>query len=111
MTHPYHPLFGRSFELLTYRKTWGEDRVFFYDAGRLRALPASWTDAAPIVPFVAIAAGRAHFRLEDLLQLAELVETQRRERDVASKASGKFRRPRKANHAATRGASTHKRLK
>jgi hypothetical protein len=111
VTHPYHPLFGRSFELLTYRKTWGEDRVFFYDAGRLRALPANWTDAAPVVPFVAIAAGRAHFRLEDLLQLAELVETQRRERDAASKASGKFCRPCKANHAATKGASTRKRLK
>src|SRR5713101_6904515 len=56
------PLLGKSFELLMYRNTWGEDRVFFYDGGRLRALPASWTEAAPVVPFVAIAAGRAHFR-------------------------------------------------
>ena len=62
MTHPFHPLLGKSFELLMYRNTWGEDRVFFYDGGRLRALPASWTEAAPVVPFVAIAAGRAHFR-------------------------------------------------
>src|SRR5580658_5689687 len=41
VTHPFHPLVGRSFELLTYRKTWGEDRVFFQEDGRLRALPAA----------------------------------------------------------------------
>jgi hypothetical protein len=73
VTHPFHPLVGKSFELLTHRKTWGEDRVFFHDKGRLRALPASWTDAAAPTPFVAMAAGRAHFRPDDLLRLVELV--------------------------------------
>nr|WP_245462716.1 DUF5372 family protein [Rhizobium leguminosarum] len=29
----------------TRKQNWGEDRVMFYDAqGRLRSLPASWTD-------------------------------------------------------------------
>jgi outer membrane cobalamin receptor len=78
--------------MLTYRKTWGEDRVFFYDGGRLRALPASWTDAAPVVPFVTIAAGRAHFRPDDLLRLVELVEALRVERSTTGKVSGKLRR-------------------
>ena len=77
MTHPFHPLFGKSFELLTYRKTWGEDRVFFYEKGQLRRLPASWTDAAPPSPFVTLAAGRAYFRPDDLLRLAELVQAYR----------------------------------
>src|SRR4029077_12874053 len=74
VTHPFHPLFGRSFELLTRRKAWGEDRVFFYEGEHLRAVPASWTDAEPAPVFVTVGAGRAHFRPEDLWRLAALVE-------------------------------------
>ena len=66
---------GRSFELLTVRQTWGEDRVYFYDdAGELKALPARWTDAGALDPFVVIAAGRAYFRAADLLALADVLE-------------------------------------
>jgi len=58
--HPFHPLFGREFELVDYRKNWGEDRVYFYDAeGQLQAILASCTDAGGSDPFVAIAAVRA----------------------------------------------------
>jgi Family of unknown function (DUF5372) len=58
-----------------YRKNWGEDRVYFYDAEeRLQAILASCTDAGGIDPFVAIAAGRSLFRYTDLIELAELVE-------------------------------------
>ncbi len=61
-------------ELLCYKHTWGEHRVFFHDGqGRVRSLPASWTDVGPPDPFVAVAAGRASFRLEDLLALAMLL--------------------------------------
>ena len=56
------------------RQTWGEYRVFFYDEqGVLKALPASWTDAGATDPFVTLAAGRAHFRPADLLELAGLL--------------------------------------
>jgi hypothetical protein len=105
VTHPFHPLLGRTFELLTYRKTWGEDRVFFYEGGRLRAMPASWTDAAPAAPFVSIAAGRAYFRPEDLLHLVELVEAQRGERSDAPGVSSKLRRQCKDKSAANGGGS------
>ena len=48
--------------------------MFFYDEhGGLKALPASWTDAAEPDPFVAVANGRAHFRPADLVQLATLI--------------------------------------
>ncbi len=112
MTHPFHPLLGKSFELLTHRKTWGEDRVFFYDRGRLRALPASWTDVLPPPPFVAIAAGRAHFRPDDLLRLAELVEAHRSPQCEASgqkRVSGKLCRIRKDNNAARTAARGRRR--
>jgi len=37
------------------------------------ALPASWTDLAPLDPFVVVAAGRSQFRADDLWELAQLL--------------------------------------
>ena len=75
MTHPFHPWLGRVFVFVGVRRTWGEDRVFFFDGdGVQRSLPAGWTDAAETDVFVAVAGGRCRFRVEDLLVLAELIE-------------------------------------
>jgi hypothetical protein len=76
VTHPFHPWLGREFELVVHRRTWGEDRVFFYDErARLVALPASWTDFVSPDPFVVIAAGRSLFRAEDLFELVEQIRS------------------------------------
>jgi hypothetical protein len=73
VTHPFHPLFGREFELLHYRQCWGEDRVFYLDEGEeLRSIPARWTSAADDDPLVVISAGRSMYRVADLLELAKL---------------------------------------
>jgi hypothetical protein len=66
---------GQEFELVGYAHTWGEHRVFFRKPGeqRLRSLPAGWTDVEGMDPFLALSAGRAHFRVEDLLVLAGLL--------------------------------------
>jgi len=49
---------------VTFRQNWGEDRVWFHDnAGSLRSVPTSWTDAAPMNVFVVVAAGRSLFRV------------------------------------------------
>jgi hypothetical protein len=82
ITHPFHPYHGRQFPLVTIRHNWGEDRVYYRDEGeRLACIPASWTDMIPPDPVVAISAGRSPFRLQDLLELARLVEA--REQEVA----------------------------
>ena len=61
--------------MVTFRRNWGEDRVYFHDSeGRLISLPAQWTSVVADDPFVAIAAGRSHFRVEDLLKLVRLIE-------------------------------------
>ena len=74
MTHPFHPLYGQQFEILSCRHNWGEYRVTFYDTpGHVRALPAAWTSVAPPDPSVILAAGRAAFRVADLLQLSQLI--------------------------------------
>jgi hypothetical protein len=74
VTHPFHPLHGQVFELVTYRRNWGEDRVYYHDeAGTLRSLPATWTSMAPEDPFVSLAGGRSPFRMTDLLELVRLL--------------------------------------
>jgi hypothetical protein len=73
VTHPFHPLKGREFALVTYRHNWGEDRVYFHDdQGNLTALPASWTSVAPKDPFREVAAGRCLLRFVDLIELLAL---------------------------------------
>jgi hypothetical protein len=75
VTHPFHPLTGRQFDLVVRKHTWAEDRVFFFDDnGQLISLPAGWTDVDPMDPFVVVAAGRSALRVEELLALASLVE-------------------------------------
>lgn len=67
-------MLGCSFELVDFRQAWGEDRVYFYDReGRLKAIPTDWTDFRGPDPFVVISAGRACFRVRDLLSLADLL--------------------------------------
>jgi len=74
ITHPFHPLLGRAFDLVDYRHCWGEDRVFYLDDTRqVRCLPARWTSVVADDPFVVVSAGRSHFRVADLLDLVKLV--------------------------------------
>jgi Family of unknown function (DUF5372) len=60
---------------VTYCHGWGSHRVYFHDdAGRLRKIPAGWTDIVAEDPFVIVSAGRSAFRVTDLLMLADLIE-------------------------------------
>ena len=80
ITHPFHPLRGQKFRLVTYRHNWGEDRVYFHDhQGRWTSVPAAWTTVLPEDPFITLAKGRCLFRYEDLLKLSDLVERLRGE--------------------------------
>jgi len=75
ITHPYHPLSGQDFEVVSHRKYFTEDRVYFFDeSGGYRSIPAQFTSLAPKDPFVVMSAGRSHFRVEDLLELTKMLE-------------------------------------
>jgi hypothetical protein len=70
-----HPWRGQRFEVFYVRNNWGQWRVFFVaDQAdqHVRSLPLAWTSLAPPDPFVTIAAGRARFCYQDLLQLVQL---------------------------------------
>jgi len=74
VTHPFHPLRGREFELADHRSAWGEGRVYVYgDRGQLVRLPDAWTDFGELDPFVVISGGRSPLHIEALVRLVELV--------------------------------------
>lgn len=75
VTHPFHPLFGREYDLIQYRHFWAADRVVYVDErGGARSLPARWTSAVGEEPFVVVSAGRSPFRVADLVELVKLVQ-------------------------------------
>jgi len=76
VTHPFHPLSGKTLRVVTVRRNWGvPSQVYYHDEdGRLRGVPVAWTSLFPEDPVVTFGAGRAPFRLADLLELARLVE-------------------------------------
>ena len=74
MTHPFHPLGGREFEVVDVRSAWGEWRVYVSDEkGRLVRLPVSWTDWAEPDLFQAVSGGRSPLHIGELRRLVELV--------------------------------------
>ena len=71
ITHPFHPQSGQEIDFVDHRPHWGEARVFYRDReGHLASLPARWTS---LVTADAVAAGRAEFRVEDLMALVALI--------------------------------------
>lgn len=73
--HPFHPLKNKEFEIHSIKKPHGERRVFFYNSeSRIVSVPLSWTDVAPIDPFIVVSAKRALFRIEDLNRLVYLID-------------------------------------
>jgi hypothetical protein len=79
VTHPFHPLAGREFTVVTYRKNWGEDRVYFYDdQNMLTSIPTGWTSLfAAEDPLTSLSNLKSFFRVPDLLELTLLVRKNR----------------------------------
>ena len=84
ITHPFHPLCGRTFPLLSQGLAWGEERVFFADpqTHHMRSLPLAWTNLALPDPFLVVARGQAVLRWSDLHQLAQFLKQQPTHREV-----------------------------
>ncbi len=90
ITHPFHPLRGKTFKLIERRTTWGEDRVYFRDGkNEFRRIPTAWTSVSTRNVFETISAGRSHFRVEDLLQLVALIAEEKQAKQYAGPARPK----------------------
>jgi hypothetical protein len=74
ITHPYHPLSGKRFELIEHRCLFTESYVYFHDDdGHLREIPSAWTDFVKRDAFVEIAGDRSPLHAGRLRELADLV--------------------------------------
>ena len=75
MTHPFHPLSGQVLEVVDRRRfeADGERLCLEVSAGHLEWIPVAWTSLGPPDPWIAIAAERCLFRIEDLQRLADLI--------------------------------------
>ena len=75
VTHPFHPLRGKEFVVVSCSKAWGEDRVYYINSsGQIDNVPSEWTDLNSLDPFVAISAGRSRLRVAELEVMIRLVE-------------------------------------
>jgi Family of unknown function (DUF5372) len=75
ITHPFHPLVGQSFELVSRSPHWGEDRVIYRASdATLPSISVAMTDLEPPDAFRRIASGRAAFRTVDLLEMRVLLD-------------------------------------
>jgi Family of unknown function (DUF5372) len=80
ITHPFHPLRGREFDLVEHKCIYAESYLFFYDSfGHLLQIPAVWTDFLKTDAFIKVAAGRSPLHADYLLQLVEVLRHLRKE--------------------------------
>lgn len=77
VTHPFHPLMGKSFPVVEVRRNWSEERIYFRNGpGRSASIPLIWTSLSAPDPFIDLSGGRAVFRCSDLLALVRFLESQ-----------------------------------
>lgn len=74
--HPFHPLYGQTFSLVTFRQNWAEDKVYYHDdQERLKSLPSSYTDILPADPFIVLSGKESLFHPQHMLALLRLMES------------------------------------
>ena len=74
ISHPFHPLYGKVFTLISYRNSWRTAYIeYLGDDNLIATVPIEWTDVHGIDPFVEQSQGRAYYRVEDLLKLSDLL--------------------------------------
>jgi hypothetical protein len=47
--------------------------TFEHPDGGLRSVPIRWTERGPTDPYLSVGRGRSHFRVADLLALADVI--------------------------------------
>ena len=84
ITHPFHPLSGKSFPILKVRRVAGADRLSLRSSadGSL-AIPLEWTDQASPSAFADLGIEPSILDFRCLLELVELVQQLKSEKKTA----------------------------
>ena len=65
---------GQDLDFVERRVNWDDDLLFYRDhRGYVTALPTRWTSLQDEDPFLVVSAGRSHFRVTDLIDLASVI--------------------------------------
>ena len=77
ITHPYHPFQGQSFTLHRRVRIQRDEAVAccVTDGRSLSNIPIAWTNLRVVDDFERLSSGRSYFRVDDLLELCELVKS------------------------------------
>jgi len=80
--HPFHPLYGQKFSLVTFRQNWAVDKVYYHDdQGQLKSLPSSYTDILPTDPFIVLSGQKSIFHPQHILALLRIMESLQQHRE------------------------------
>ena len=80
--HPFHPLYGKKFFLVTFRQNWAVDKVYYHDEQeQLKSLPSSYTNILSTDPFVVLSCKRSLFHAQHMLALLRIIESLQRCRE------------------------------
>jgi len=75
VTHPFHPLSGQSFPRAGEQRSHHGDCVWLMASdGRTFSVPKRWTSESTPDAFDQFSQGRTHFRFDDLVDLAALMD-------------------------------------
>jgi hypothetical protein len=93
ITHPFHPDYGKQFDVISVQHCWGEPRIRYRrENGESWAVAISWTSLRPPDIFLEVSAGRSIVHPKDLRSLQQLVRSlggpQRAEEEPRNDAMG-----------------------
>ena len=75
ITHPFHPLKDKEFDIVNIKEYWGKKYVIFtFKEGDSKAIPIEWTDLEAEDLFKKISKGRSLFKTSDLLELYNIIQ-------------------------------------
>jgi hypothetical protein len=73
VTHPFHPLHGRTLDVVDRRRYYTDEYVYLEADERVYRLPIGWTSLGSVEAFLVVAQGRCLFRIDDLNRLGEII--------------------------------------
>ncbi len=75
ITHPFHPLKDKEFNVVDIREYWSKKYVIFtLNDSNSKAIPIEWTDLEPEDLFQKISNGKSLFKISDLLELYNIIQ-------------------------------------
>ena len=84
ITHPYHPLNARSFDILMARQVNGTRRYSLRVGDNILCIPESWTDRCAIQPSQ-VESGAVIFNASHLAELVELLKSMKGFAEISAK--------------------------